>query len=148
MAETSHIFSKEGSSDLQLEVLNTLEKNDVTGQFHCVSLLEWFEYRGHVCMAFERLGLSLYDFLRRSGYHPFQVNLVSTLHRVHVHFHRTPLRSACRPLLLPNQGHAPSIACLAHPQCIITICNAIADRFVPAWGAIRQLRVLVCHYGC
>ena len=27
-------------------------------------------------MAFERLGLSLYDFLRRSGYLPFQVNLV------------------------------------------------------------------------
>ena len=62
--------------DVQLEVLNTLEKNDVTGQFHCVSLQEWFEYRGHVCMAFERLGLSLYDFLRRSGYLPFQVNLV------------------------------------------------------------------------
>ena len=62
--------------DAQLEVLNTLEKNDVTGQFHCVSLQEWFEYRGHVCMAFERLGLSLYDFLRRSGYLPFQVNLV------------------------------------------------------------------------
>ena len=61
---------------VQLEVLNTLEKNDVTGQFHCVSLQEWFEYRGHVCMAFERLGLSLYDFLRRSGYLPFQVNLV------------------------------------------------------------------------
>lgn len=132
MAETSHIFSKEGSSDLQLEVLNTLEKNDMTGQFHCVSLLEWFEYRGHVCMAFERLGLSLYDFLRRSGYHPFQVNLVSAQHWVHVHYNCTPLRSACRPLLLPDRGHAPSIAGLAHFQCIITIRDAIADRFVPA----------------
>ncbi|CAK0785347.1 hypothetical protein CVIRNUC_008554 [Coccomyxa viridis] len=61
---------------IELEVLNTLEKNDAAGQYHCVSLLEWFDYRGHVCMAFERLGLSLYDFLRRSGYLPFHVSLV------------------------------------------------------------------------
>ena len=63
---------------VQLEVLNTLEKNDVAGQYHCVSLQEWFDYRGHVCMAFERLGLSLYDFLRRSGYLPFHVSLVQS----------------------------------------------------------------------
>ena len=61
---------------LQLEVLNTLEKNDLAGRYHCVSLQEWFDYRGHVCMAFERLGLSLFDFLKRSGYLPFHVSLV------------------------------------------------------------------------
>ncbi len=61
---------------VQLEVLNTLEKNDREGRFHCVALQEWFNYRGHVCMAFEKLGLSLYDCLRRNSYSPFQVNLV------------------------------------------------------------------------
>jgi hypothetical protein len=60
----------------QLEVLNTLEKNDLEGRWHCVSLREWFNYRGHVCMAFEKLGLSLYDFLRRNAYNPFHVNMV------------------------------------------------------------------------
>ena len=35
---------------------------------HCVKMLETFEYRGHVCMVFERLGLSLYDFLRKNSY--------------------------------------------------------------------------------
>jgi hypothetical protein len=64
------------SYSLQLEVLNTLEKNDLAGRYHCVSLQEWFDYRGHVCMAFERLGLSLFDFLKRSGYLPFHVSLV------------------------------------------------------------------------
>lgn len=64
------------SCSLQLEVLNTLEKNDLAGRYHCVSLQEWFDYRGHVCMAFERLGLSLFDFLKRSGYLPFHVSLV------------------------------------------------------------------------
>lgn len=35
---------------LQLEVLNTLERNDPSGSHHCVALVEWFDYRGHVCM--------------------------------------------------------------------------------------------------
>jgi hypothetical protein len=43
---------------VQLEVLNTLESNDRSGKYHCVRLKEWFDYRGHVCMVFEKLGLS------------------------------------------------------------------------------------------
>ena len=61
----------------QLEVLNTLESNDPEGQFHCVRLREWFDYRGHVCMVFEKLGLSLFDFLRKNSYRPFHIDLVS-----------------------------------------------------------------------
>ena len=60
----------------QLEVLNTLERNDPEGRFHCVSLREWFDYRGHVCMVFEKLGLSLYDFLRKNSYSPFPAAMV------------------------------------------------------------------------
>ena len=61
---------------IELEVLATLEKNDAAGRFHCVSLREWFDYRGHVCMVFERLGPSLYDFLRKNAYRPFPGPLV------------------------------------------------------------------------
>ena len=60
----------------QLEVLNTLERNDPRNAWHCVHLREWFDYRGHVCMAFEKLGPSLYDYLRRTGYRPFPAYLV------------------------------------------------------------------------
>ena len=35
---------------------------------HCVQLRRHFEFRGHVCMVFDKLGLSLYDFLRRNHY--------------------------------------------------------------------------------
>lgn len=63
----------------QLEVLNTLERNDPEGRFHCVSLREWFDYRGHVCMVFEKLGLSLYDFLRKNSYSPFPAAMVRPL---------------------------------------------------------------------
>ena len=61
---------------VQLEVLNTLDHNDVESKYHCVRLLEWFDYRGHVCMVFEKLGLSLYDFLKKNSYRPFHLDLV------------------------------------------------------------------------
>ena len=60
-------------------MLNTLEANDPGGLHHCVRLKEWFEYRHHVCMVFERLGLSLYDFLRKNSYKPFHIELVRPL---------------------------------------------------------------------
>jgi dual-specificity kinase len=56
---------------LELEVLATLALHDGCGRHHCVRLLEWFDYRGHVCMVFGRLGPSLYDALRKNAYRPF-----------------------------------------------------------------------------
>lgn len=62
---------------VELEILRVLEREDPTQtQGHCVRLLEWFDYRGHVCMVFERLGLSLYDFMRRNVYRPFPLDMV------------------------------------------------------------------------
>ena len=26
-------------------------------------MLDWFDYRGHICIAFEMLGLSVFDFM-------------------------------------------------------------------------------------
>ena len=41
-----------------------------------MQLRRHFEFRGHVCMVFDKLGLSLYDFLRRNHYRPFSLPLV------------------------------------------------------------------------
>ncbi|WIA08010.1 hypothetical protein OEZ85_007480 [Tetradesmus obliquus] len=66
---------------IELEVLNTLERNDPDAKRHCVKLKEWFQYRGHVCMVFEKLGPSLYDFLRRNEYQPLPLALVQAVAR-------------------------------------------------------------------
>lgn len=66
---------------IELEVLSTLERNDPSKNKHCVSLREWFDYRGHVCMVFEKLGPSLYDYLRKNNYRPFPVDLVQSFAR-------------------------------------------------------------------
>ncbi|KAK3238148.1 Serine/threonine-protein kinase afc2 [Cymbomonas tetramitiformis] len=61
---------------IEIEVLRATAKADEIGLWHCVALKEWFSYHGHVCMVFEKLGLSLYDFLRKNHYRPFSMDLV------------------------------------------------------------------------
>uniref|UniRef100_A0A671VDK7 dual-specificity kinase n=1 Tax=Sparus aurata TaxID=8175 RepID=A0A671VDK7_SPAAU len=39
----------------------------------CVQILDWFDYHGHICIAFELLGLSTYDFLKENNFQPFPV---------------------------------------------------------------------------
>lgn len=29
----------------------------------CVQMIEWFDFHGHICLTFEMLGLSVFDFL-------------------------------------------------------------------------------------
>ena len=29
----------------------------------CVQMLDWFDYHGHICLTFDMLGLSVFDFL-------------------------------------------------------------------------------------
>ncbi|KAI7843948.1 hypothetical protein COHA_002486 [Chlorella ohadii] len=66
---------------IELEALHTLAANDPSQAQHCVRLMEWFDYRGHVCMVFERLGPSLYDFLRRNAYRPFPLAMAQAFAR-------------------------------------------------------------------
>lgn len=40
----------------------------------CVRMYDWFDHHGHVCIAFELLGLSTYDFLKENNFQPFSIN--------------------------------------------------------------------------
>jgi dual-specificity kinase len=71
--------------DAQLEVLNTISANDVAGSSCCIHLQHWFDYRGHVCIVFEKLGASLYDFMRKNGYRPFPLDVVQHFARQLLH---------------------------------------------------------------
>ena len=37
----------------------------------CVQMLDWFDYNGHICLTFDMLGLSVFDFLKDNQYHPY-----------------------------------------------------------------------------
>ncbi|KAE9587028.1 hypothetical protein Lal_00004343 [Lupinus albus] len=60
---------------LEVDVLQQIAKNDI-GNSRCVQMQNWFDYRNHICIVFEKLGPSLFDFLKRNKYCPFPVDLV------------------------------------------------------------------------
>eukprot|EP01018_Ginkgo_biloba_P013914 Gb_36852 [translate_table: standard] len=61
---------------IEIDVLRTLAKHDKTASRGCLQLKDWFDYRSHVCIVCEKLGPSLYDFLRKNNHRPFSVDLV------------------------------------------------------------------------
>ncbi|XP_072954304.1 serine/threonine-protein kinase AFC1-like isoform X2 [Typha angustifolia] len=65
---------------IEIDVLQKLAKNDITG-IRCVQIRNWFDYRNHICIVFEKLGPSLYDFLRKNSYRSFPIDLVRELGR-------------------------------------------------------------------
>ncbi|XP_066572935.1 dual specificity protein kinase CLK4b isoform X2 [Amia ocellicauda] len=42
----------------------------------CVRMLDWFDHHGHICIVFELLGLSTYDFLKENGFMPFPLDQI------------------------------------------------------------------------
>ncbi|VUZ52947.1 unnamed protein product [Hymenolepis diminuta] len=53
---------------LEINVLNFLRERDPNDEYLCVRLLDWFDYFGHICLAFDILGLSVFDFLKENNY--------------------------------------------------------------------------------
>ncbi|KAI8556546.1 hypothetical protein RHMOL_Rhmol05G0261800 [Rhododendron molle] len=60
---------------IEIDVLQKLARHDIGGT-RCVQIRHWFDYRNHICIVFERLGPSLYDFLRKNSYRSFPIDLV------------------------------------------------------------------------
>ncbi|KAF5957471.1 hypothetical protein HYC85_004696 [Camellia sinensis] len=69
---------------IEVEVLQQLGKHDKDGN-RCVQIRNWFDYRNHICIVFEKLGPSLYEFLRKNNYRSFPIDLVlmHDLHLIH-----------------------------------------------------------------
>lgn len=68
------LYKYREAARLEIEVLETLRRADPEGRQPCIRLLRHFEYQGHVCMVFEKLGLSVFEFLRRNNYRPYPLD--------------------------------------------------------------------------
>ncbi|XP_071024456.1 dual specificity protein kinase CLK4b isoform X2 [Oncorhynchus clarkii lewisi] len=60
----------------EVEVLEQMNSLDDERTFGCVRMLDWFDYHGHICIVFELLGLSTFDFLKENGFMPFTVDQI------------------------------------------------------------------------
>ncbi|MCO5603703.1 hypothetical protein L7F22_057854 [Adiantum nelumboides] len=66
---------------IEVDMLCTLAEKDVEDLGGCVRIRNWFDYRNHICIVCEKLGPSLFDFLRTNNYRPFSVDLVQEFGR-------------------------------------------------------------------
>ncbi|XP_066595741.1 dual specificity protein kinase CLK2 isoform X3 [Prorops nasuta] len=64
------------AAKLEINALEKIATKDPEGQHLCVKMLDWFNYHGHMCIAFEMLGLSVFDFLRDNSYQPYPLDHV------------------------------------------------------------------------
>jgi len=64
------------AAKLEINVLEKLNEKDPQGKNLCVQMLDWFDYHGHICIAFEMLGLSVFDFLKENNYQAYPLEQV------------------------------------------------------------------------
>ncbi|XP_045136695.1 probable serine/threonine-protein kinase dyrk2 isoform X2 [Portunus trituberculatus] len=64
------------AAKLEINVLEKLAEKDPYNKHLCVRMLSWFDYHGHVCIAFDMLGLSVFDFLKDNNYRPYSLDQV------------------------------------------------------------------------
>ncbi|XP_069074535.1 dual specificity protein kinase CLK2 isoform X1 [Pleurodeles waltl] len=61
---------------LEINVLDKINERDPESKHFCVQMLDWFDYHGHMCISFELLGLSTFDFLKDNNYLPYPIHQV------------------------------------------------------------------------
>lgn len=64
------------AAKLEINVLQKLREKDPKGENLCVQMFSCFDFHGHICITFEMLGLSVFDFLKDNGYHPYPMDQV------------------------------------------------------------------------
>ncbi|KAL3501109.1 hypothetical protein ACH5RR_035558 [Cinchona calisaya] len=65
---------------IEIDVLQLLGRYDRNSS-RCVQLRNWFDYRNHACLVFEKLGPSLFNFLCKNNFRSFPVDLVREIGR-------------------------------------------------------------------
>jgi dual-specificity kinase len=59
------------ASRIEVRVLQKLKERDPSNRHKCIHLLNWFDYRNHICLVSELLGMCVYDFLKENDFAPF-----------------------------------------------------------------------------
>lgn len=67
------------AAELEINVLENINRRDPEGYNLCVRMLSWFNYHGHICIAFDMLGPSVFDFLKNNSYQPYNIDQVKQI---------------------------------------------------------------------
>ncbi|XP_061574392.1 dual specificity protein kinase CLK2b [Cololabis saira] len=64
------------AAKLEINVLRRIREKDPHHQQSCVQMTDWFIYYGHVCISFELLSLSTFDFMKSNNFLPYPINQI------------------------------------------------------------------------
>ena len=64
------------AAKLEINVLHKLADKDPETKYLCVKMLDWFDFHGHICIAFDLLGTSVFDFMKDNNYQAYPLNQV------------------------------------------------------------------------
>lgn len=64
------------AAKLEIKVLEKIQQRDRNGRSLCIVLLDWFNHHGHMCLVFEKMGLSVFDFMKDNNYEPYPLEQV------------------------------------------------------------------------
>ncbi|XP_008303861.1 dual specificity protein kinase CLK2-like isoform X2 [Stegastes partitus] len=64
------------AAKLEINVLEKIREADPTHKHNCVQMLDWFDFYGHVCISFQLLSLSTFDFLKSNNFLPYPIQQI------------------------------------------------------------------------
>ncbi|XP_021173837.2 dual specificity protein kinase CLK2b isoform X1 [Fundulus heteroclitus] len=64
------------AAKLEINVLEKIREKDPGNKHNCVQMLDWFSFYGHVCISFELLSLSTFDFMKSNNFLPYPTNQI------------------------------------------------------------------------
>lgn len=73
LSSLTHMIDSKLTSPLEGAIRSII---DISFFSLCVKLLDWFDYHGHMCLAFDILGTSVFDFLKDNNYQPYPLEHV------------------------------------------------------------------------
>ncbi|XP_053573341.1 dual specificity protein kinase CLK3 isoform X2 [Bombina bombina] len=59
------------AAQLEINVLKKIRETDRECKYMCVLMRNWFDFHGHICIAFELLGKSTFEFQKDNNFLPF-----------------------------------------------------------------------------
>ena len=64
------------AAKLEINVLEKINAADPVGKYLCVAMRHWFDFSGHICLVFDLLGASVFDFMKDNNYNPYPMEHV------------------------------------------------------------------------
>jgi dual specificity tyrosine-phosphorylation-regulated kinase 2/3/4 len=61
---------------VEVRILDHLRKKDKDGNHNVIHMLEYFNFRNHLCISFELLSLNLFELIKKNSYQGFSLNLI------------------------------------------------------------------------